>query len=65
MKFYIAGLPIRIIAEFSAWSEEQVDRIIRRYVLRLRPRRRFGSSTRPVGRRNEWPTWLSANTANC
>jgi integrase len=27
-KFYIAGLPIRVIAEFSAWSEEQVDRTI-------------------------------------
>jgi integrase len=31
-KFYIAGLPIRVIAEILAWSEEQVDRIIRRYV---------------------------------
>jgi integrase len=31
-KFYIAGLPIRVIAEILAWSEEQVERIIRRYV---------------------------------
>jgi integrase len=33
-KFYIAGLPIRVIAEILAWSEDQVDRIIRRYVAR-------------------------------
>jgi integrase len=33
-KFYIAGLKIRIIAEILAWSEEQVERIIRRYVAR-------------------------------
>jgi len=33
-KFYIAGLPIRVIAEILAWSEDQVDRIIRRYVSR-------------------------------
>jgi integrase len=31
-RFYIAGLPVRIIAEILAWSEDQVDRIIRRYV---------------------------------
>jgi len=31
-KFYIAGLPIRVIAEILAWSEDQVERIIRRYV---------------------------------
>lgn len=31
-KFYIAGLPIRVIAEILAWSEAQVERIIRRYV---------------------------------
>jgi len=31
-KFYIAGLGVRIIAEILAWSEDQVDRIIRRYV---------------------------------
>ena len=31
-KFYIAGLPIRVTAEILAWSEEQVERIIRRYV---------------------------------
>jgi integrase len=31
-KFYIAGLPIRVIAEILGWSEGQVDRIIRRYV---------------------------------
>jgi len=33
-RFYIAGLPIRVIAEILAWSEEQVERIIRRYVAR-------------------------------
>jgi integrase len=33
-KFYIAGLSIRVIAEILAWSEDQVDRIIRRYVSR-------------------------------
>ena len=31
-RFYVAGLPIRVIAEILAWSEDQVDRIIRRYV---------------------------------
>jgi integrase len=31
-RFYIAGLPIRVIAEILAWSEEQVEKIIRRYV---------------------------------
>jgi integrase len=30
--FYIAGLPIRVIAEILAWSEVQVEKIIRRYV---------------------------------
>lgn len=33
-RFYIAGLSIRVIAEMLAWSEEQVERIIRRYVAR-------------------------------
>ena len=33
-KFYTAGLSIRVIAEILAWSEEQVERIIRRYVAR-------------------------------
>jgi integrase len=31
-KFYLAGLSIRVIAEMLAWSEDQVERIIRRYV---------------------------------
>ena len=31
-KFNIAGLSIRVIAEILAWSEEQVERTIRRYV---------------------------------
>lgn len=31
---YIAGLSIRVIAEILAWSEDQVERIIRRYVAR-------------------------------
>lgn len=30
--FYVAGLSIRVIAEILAWSEDQVERIIRRYV---------------------------------
>lgn len=33
-KFYVAGLPIRVIAEILAWSETQVEKIIRRYVAR-------------------------------
>ena len=33
-RFYIAGLAIRVIAEILAWSEDQVERIIRRYVAR-------------------------------
>jgi integrase len=33
-KFYVAGLSIRVIAEILAWSEDQVNRIIRRYVAR-------------------------------
>ncbi len=33
-KFYFAGLPVRVIAEILAWSEDQVERIIRRYVAR-------------------------------
>ncbi|MDP9840778.1 integrase [Neorhizobium huautlense] len=33
-KFYIAGLSIRVIAEIMAWKEEQVEKIIRRYVSR-------------------------------
>jgi integrase len=31
-KFYVAGLSIRVIAEILAWGEDQVERIIRRYV---------------------------------
>jgi transposase len=31
-RFYVAGLSIRAIAEILAWSEDQVERIIRRYV---------------------------------
>ena len=31
-KFYLAGLPTRVIAEMMAWEEETVERIIRRYV---------------------------------
>jgi integrase len=31
-RFYIAGLSNRVIAEILAWSEDQVERIIRRYV---------------------------------
>jgi len=33
-KFYIAGLSIRVIAEIMAWEEDEVDKIIRRYVSR-------------------------------
>lgn len=33
-KFYIAGLSERVIAEIMAWEEDQVARIIRRYVSR-------------------------------
>jgi integrase len=31
-RFYLAGLPVRVIAEVMAWDEQSVDRIIRRYV---------------------------------
>jgi len=31
-KFYVAGLSTRVIAEILAWSEEEVEKIIRRYV---------------------------------
>lgn len=31
-KFYIAGIPVRVIAEVMAWEEETVEKIIRRYV---------------------------------
>jgi integrase len=33
-RFYVAGLSIRVIAEILAWSEHQVERIIRCYVSR-------------------------------
>ena len=33
-KFYVAGLLVRVIAEILARSEDQVERIIRRYVAR-------------------------------
>ncbi|MET4337025.1 MULTISPECIES: site-specific integrase [unclassified Bradyrhizobium] len=32
--FYIAGIPIRSIAEIMAWDEDSVEKIIRRYVNR-------------------------------
>jgi integrase len=31
-KFYVAGLPIRVIAEIMGWEEDDVEKIIRRYV---------------------------------
>ena len=31
-KFYIIGIPERVIAEIMAWEEEHVAKIIRRYV---------------------------------
>ena len=31
-RFYVAGLPERVIAEIMGWEEEHVGRIIRRYV---------------------------------
>jgi integrase len=31
-KFYIAGLPIRVVAEIMGWEEDHVEKIIRRYV---------------------------------
>jgi integrase len=33
-KLYIAGIPIRVIAEICGWDEETVEKIIRRYVSR-------------------------------
>jgi len=31
-RFYVAGIPERVIAEIMAWEEEHVARIIHRYV---------------------------------
>jgi integrase len=31
-KFYVAGLPVRVIAEIMGWEEEHVEKIIHRYV---------------------------------
>ena len=31
-KFYLSGLPIRTVAEVMGWSEDEVEKIIRRYV---------------------------------
>jgi len=31
-KFYVSGIPERVIAEIMGWEEEQVHKIIRRYV---------------------------------
>jgi integrase len=31
-KFYIAGLPVRVIAEVMAWEEDYVEKIVHRYV---------------------------------
>ena len=31
-KFYMSGLPIRTVAEVMGWSEDEVEKIIRRYV---------------------------------
>jgi hypothetical protein len=31
-KFYVAGVPERVIAEIMAWEEDHVAKIIRRYV---------------------------------
>jgi integrase len=31
-RFYLAGLSIRVIAEILGWSEDSVERIIRKYV---------------------------------
>lgn len=31
-KFYLANIPIRVIAEIMGWEEESVEKIIRRYV---------------------------------
>ena len=45
-KFYVAGLPIRVIAEILAWSEDQVERIIRRYVARAAELRQVWSGRR-------------------
>lgn len=33
-KFYLAGISIRTVAEIMGWSEEEVEKIIRRYVSR-------------------------------
>jgi integrase len=40
-RFYVAGLPERVIAEIMGWEEEHIARIIRRYVDR-------GAATREI-----------------
>jgi transposase len=44
-RFYVAGLSTRVIAKILAWSEDQVERIIRRYVGRaaasIRPKSEY------------------------
>lgn len=52
-KFYLAGISIRTLAEIMGWSEEEVEKIIRRYVSRraavqdaiLKMRARTGTSS--------------------
>jgi transposase len=31
-KFYLAGIPLRAVAEIMGWDEATVEKIIRRYV---------------------------------
>lgn len=57
-KFYLAGISVRTIAEIMGWSEEEVQKIIRRYVsrkaavedviLKMRARSGTGSVKPPV-----------------
>ncbi len=40
-RMYVAGLPLRVIAEITAWEEETVEKIIRRYVGRAAATRAY------------------------
>lgn len=56
--FYTAGLSIRVIAEIMAWEEDQVEKIIRRYVSR-------GTATREAIRQiNEHRRSATARSTN-
>jgi integrase len=50
-KFYVAGLSIRVIAEIMGWSEDAVEKIIRKYVGRNAAVRAAIAQLNQTGRR--------------